>query len=227
MKYSQYIRNKIVNRFTWNGIQIVQKDKLSNDDISLKTVLDSVKSSVPSRFLKNIDNIYIGNFDFLKEKDVHASYQDGSIFLTNNSLSEDAMGSDIIHEIAHSIEYSYRDLLYGDGKLEEEFLNKRKSLWLRLKDENFSKDLNFFLEPEYNEKFDAFLYEDVGYPLLSILTVNIFYSPYASTSLREYYANGFEAFFFLKDVNRIKKISPILFDKLNNLLYNNEYEYEY
>ena len=68
MKYSQYIRNKIVNRFTWNGIQIVQKDKLSNDDISLKTVLDSVKSSVPSRFLKNIDNIYIGNFDFLKEK---------------------------------------------------------------------------------------------------------------------------------------------------------------
>ena len=54
------------------------------------------------------------------------------------------------------------------------------------------------------------------------MSVNLFYSPYAITSLREYFANGFEAYFNNKDRSRIHVLSPILFDKLEKLDYNKE-----
>ena len=55
---------------------------------------------------------------------------------------------------------------------------------------------------------------EVGYPVLSAMTVNLFYSPYGSTSIREYFANGFEAFYMQEDINRLKKISPELYKKI-------------
>ena len=79
-----------------------------------------------------------------------------------------------------------------------------------------------FLNLEYSIGFDNFLYKEVGYPLLSVLTVNLFYSPYGATSLREYFANCFEAYFFHKDVAYLKKISPNVFAKIVNLGYNKE-----
>ena len=81
------------------------------------------------------------------------------------------------------------------------------------------------MNPEYDIEFDRFLYQEIGYPILTMLTVNTFYSPYGATSLSEYFANGFEAFFYHQDIERIKALSPNLIDKLTELLYNNEYEY--
>ena len=45
---------------------------------------------------------------------------------------------------------------------------------------------------KYDEEFDRFLHEEVGYEKLSILTNDIFINPYAITSLREYFAMAFE-----------------------------------
>ena len=87
-----------------------------------------------------------------------------------------------------------------------------------LKNEGFELELQHFLEPEYNETFDMFLYQEVGYPLLSSITTNLFYSPYGATSLREYFANGFEAFFLREEVSRLKVISPELFKKISELV---------
>ena len=56
------------------------------------------------------------------------------------------------------------------------------------------------------------------YPILGMYTSNLFYSPYAATSLREYFANGFEAFFMGEDIQRLKKVSPILYNKITGLL---------
>jgi hypothetical protein len=47
---------------------------------------------------------------------------------------------------------------------------------------------------------------------LTSLTNEIFYSPYAATSLREYYANGFEAYFHKRDLAFLKNISPALYN---------------
>ena len=76
-----------------------------------------------------------------------------------------------------------------------------------------------FLNVEYEESFDMMLYKDIGYEKLSILVSNLFYSPYGATSLREYFANGFGAYFYYKDVAHLKKISPFLLEKLQELYY--------
>ena len=86
-----------------------------------------------------------------------------------------------------------------------------------LKDEIEDLNLSQFLEVEYDVAFDEYLYTDIGYPMLSMYTVNLFYSPYAVTSLREYYATGFEAFFNRKDVVRLRGISPELYKKMVDL----------
>ena len=71
---------------------------------------------------------------------------------------------------------------------------------------------------EYNQAFDEFLYKDVGYPVLSMLTYNIFHSPYAATSLNEYFADGFEAFYMNDEISRLKNESPKLYNKIVGLL---------
>ena len=43
-------------------------------------------------------------------------------------------------------------------------------------------------------------------------------SPYAITSLREYFANGFEAYFLdVDNRNSLKNTSPVLYEKIANL----------
>ena len=75
-----------------------------------------------------------------------------------------------------------------------------------------------FLNPDYSREFDEFLYKKVGYPLLRTITQGLFYSPYAATSLREYFANGFENLHIKKDYNYLQIMSPVLYYKIENLL---------
>ena len=58
---------------------------------------------------------------------------------------------------------------------------------------------------------------DIGYPVLSVLTASIFHSPYAATSLSEYFADGFEAFYMKEELGRLKSISPRLYKKIIGL----------
>ena len=52
--------------------------------------------------------------------------------------------------------------------------------------------------------------------MLRMATTGIFIRPYAAVSLREYFATGFEAY-YLGQQNTLEKISPILFDKIDEL----------
>ena len=78
------------------------------------------------------------------------------------------------------------------------------------------------MQTEYSNNFDNLLYFEVGYQVLSSIASNLFYSPYGATSLREYFANGFEAFYHHREPDKIAAISPILFDKLEKIHYNKE-----
>ena len=221
MSLKNYITKKKVNHFTTAGIHIFVKDPLPVD-ISAETVLQQFVESVPKHLLKNIETIYIGKFKELEDRDIQAMYENSSIFASNEQRSEEDMLNNLVHEAGHSVEEIYREILYSDQKLELEFVRKRKDMWQELKRENLETSLGYFLDPDYNQKFDEYLYKQVGYPMLSILTANLFYSPYASTSLREYFANGFEAFFMRDDIDRLKNISPVLFSKLTTLLNDKE-----
>ena len=168
--------------------------------------------------MRDIESIYMGDFDFLNGRDIQATYENSSIFLTNNQSSVSDMADDIVHEIAHSVENMHQREIYEDGLLEKEFLNKRSQLYSVLKSEGYPVSLHFFMEPSYNKDFDDYLYKEIGYPVLNMISTSIFYSPYAATSLREYFANGFEAFFYYGDYDFIKKSCPHLFAKLTLLL---------
>jgi len=128
------------------------------------------------------------------------------------------MADDIVHEIAHSVEETYQRYIYADGKLEKEFTLKRKQLYDVLKAEDVEVSLQTFLQTEFSKEFDEYLHLHVGYPLLDMVGSSIFYSPYAATSLREYFANGFEALFYFGDYEFVSKACPVLFEKLNGLM---------
>ena len=198
-------------------VSVIIKDDLNVDGFSMHDVLKRLDKSVFNHFLTNVDVIYVGDFDFLKERDVQAMYENSCIFVTNHQDSIDDMCDDIVHEIAHSLEDRYKDIIYQDGKIEKKFINKRKHLYTILTSEGYEVELADFLQPVYKRDFDEKLYREIGYETLNMLSASIFYSPYAATSLREYFANGFEALYHYRDYNFIKKACPELFDKLMEL----------
>ena len=148
MKLLKIIQSKEKNKkhFTWNGVQVLVKDPLTEDDFTIRDVLSRVEQKVPKRFLQNVDVIYVGKFDFLDDREIQAVYEDSCIYITNSQRSIDDMCDDIVHEIAHSVEHTYPNKIYSDQKIEKEFLQKRKKLFVLLKGEGYQINLqDFFL----------------------------------------------------------------------------------
>tara|TARA_Y100000004_G_scaffold188081_1_gene241724 strand:+ start:4192 stop:4797 length:606 start_codon:yes stop_codon:yes gene_type:complete len=194
----------------------VDDRRLKSD--ALQSYISSALKKVPSIFLQDLKNIYIGSFKELEDRDLTALYKNDSIYLSSSVSSYEDMVDDIIHEVAHHVETIYQNELYADGEIKQEFLQKRKTLWNLLKNKGIEIELEKFLNTDFDTEFDEFLYKTIGYPTLRLVTTNLFYSPYGSTSLREYFANGFEAFFMREDVNLLKKVSPVLYGKIVELL---------
>lgn len=184
-----------------------------NIEIDLDKILRKIKASIPEFLMSDIDAIYVGQFKELKDRKLNAAYMDGALYLTNIQKDEKSMLEDIVHEIAHSVEDLAKFDMYEDDKINREFLAKRMKLKQTLKDNGFDVGNYRFNNIEYDENFDMYLYEEVGYPALTSLTVGLFCSPYGATSIREYFANGFEHF-FLNDRKLVKEVSPQLYRKL-------------
>ncbi len=210
---------KLRTHYMLKGIDIYVKDQLPQE-IDVDFVIRYVAQRLPDHVLSNIDIIYIGHFQDLIDRDVNALWQNGAIYIINDQDSEMDMIDDLIHEIAHSNEKQYEQIIYEDGKLEREFLYRRKKLSEILIDKNYGVPPGFVYNVDYDKNIDDFLYEEVTYDVLWQLVPGIFSSPYAATSLREYWAKGFEQFYMGKS-HDLKEISPILFSKLM-LLHNLE-----
>ena len=76
--------------------------------------------------------------------------------------------------------------------------------------------IKFTVDPSYSEEVDLFLHKDVTYRVLWEMIPGLFPSPYAATSVREYYARGFEEY-FMGERKALKDICPILYSKLQQL----------
>ena len=212
-KSSKLSENNNLNFF--GTINVFVKDPLP-EDISLKIVLRRIERLLPSYFVSNIDAVYVGRFEEFVEMDTNAAYKDGALYITSDQHDEDDMIDDIIHEIAHAVEELAYEEVYGDETVEVEFLGKRKRLQSILKSENFNVNQYNFLNPEYTKEFDIFLYREIGYPLMTTLTMGLFVSPYAATSIREYFARCFEEY-YIGDKKYLTKISPMVYNKLQYL----------
>lgn len=215
-KTSKKIRDSFYEKNLWNT-KVYIKDKLPKD-FNINKPLTKVQNSIHKNYFNLIDYIMIGDFDFLNKRDLDAAYDNGTIYLKNDHEKEMNMADDIVHEVAHAVEERYNELIYSDKELEREFLGKRQRLYSMLDTEiPENLDVQSYLETEYSVNFDNFLYYDVGYPLLRALTSELFNSPYAITSLNEYFANGFEAYHYDKAFKKLKDLSPILYNKIKTI----------
>ena len=153
--------------------------------------------------------------DEFEERDLNAFYDSGTLYISNIQDDFMDMYDDIIHEISHSLEEPHGYFLYGDKKVEEEFLRKREYLHDILWKMNYKIPKLHFMNPEYSKDFDMFLYKKIGYDKLTTASAGLFITPYAATSLREYFATGFTDFYtHPHERSFLQKVSPELYKKL-------------
>ena len=207
-------RNEKLNLKKVGSLQIIFKDHFSND-IDYVFVIKRVNQLLPEHMLQLVDALYVGDFDYFKQRDINAMYLDGAIYVSNEQDNEGDLLDDIIHEFAHACEASYGEMIYGDGDIKDDFLSKRQTLKRFLRHENRWSDIEDydFTEIDYDQDLDMFLKDGVGYKRLNNLINGLFLNPYSTVSLREYFARGFEEF-YLGDRFYLKKICPYIYNKL-------------
>ena len=212
-KSSKRFKDSFHEKELWSTKVYVKDELPKNFDLNI--VLNKMKSSIHRNYFRLVDYIMIGQFDFLEKKEFDAAYDNGTIYLKNDHEKELNMADDIVHEVAHAVEEKYQELIYSDNLIQREFSAKRQRLYSMLEEEiPENLDIQSYLETEYSSNFDNFLYYDVGYPLLRVLTSELFFSPYGITSLSEYFANGFEGYHYDKSFKRLRDVSPELFKKI-------------
>jgi len=213
-KVANYVKNRVSNlrQQKFGNINIFIKDHVTND-IDLKDVFEHVDSVLTNDIINLIDVVYVGDFDFLRERGVNAAYMDGAIYCTNEQDNKEDMVDDLIHEFAHAVENEIGYYIYSDASVEKEFLGKRAKLELMLNYEGYDTEQMDFLNSKYNEELDLFMYVELGREKLNAMVMGLFLRGYSTISLREYFATGFEEF-YLGDRRYLKKLCPSLFAKL-------------
>ena len=196
------------------GITVVTRDNLEYDlDFEeLVDLLDNFKTHL----ISGIEYIIFGKFKTLISRGAAAAYDSGIIYVSSVQINNSNVVDDIVHEIGHHVETKYEEYIYADGAIRKEFLQKRKILSRELEKNGFHVSPLLMNKVQYNEKLDSIFYKDIGYPTMTPIVQGIFYSPYGATSLREYFANAFEAYFYHKDVY-LKKVSPVLYNRIESL----------
>ena len=119
---------RMKDHYKLHDINIFIKDQIP-ENVNIDFVLKYISQRIPSHLLKGVDMIYVGQFKQLNNREVNAMFEDGAIYLTNEQDDDKDMIDDIIHEIAHSIETIYGEVIYDDGRVSKEFIGKRKRLY--------------------------------------------------------------------------------------------------
>jgi|TARA_R110002020_G_scaffold72542_4_gene186641 hypothetical protein len=188
--------------------------------ININKILKLIKKNIPNVFFDVIEGIYVGDFKELKKRNIQAMFKDGVVYVSSFKnvpyVSEELIVSDICHELGHGLEDQFGREIYSDGKIESEYEGKKKKLLSLLKYDGYNLNPNMFFSDEKVDEFDNFLFNDLTYDKLSYYIAGLFTSPYSVTSIREYFANGLEDY-LLGDREYLKKTSPSLYKKINNL----------
>jgi len=217
----KYIKNSVQNlsesqkEYNIYNIPVYLLEPFTNN-IKMADLLKKIEYLLPQRLLSNIEVIYVASIEDFKRKNrvFNAMYKDGAIYISPIQENETDLLDDILHEIAHSLEKEYQDAIYGDNLLAREFVTKRKTLYYLV--DKQTVNILKYISTEYDPEFDKHLYHDLNYDYLRNVAAGLFYSPYAITSLREYWANGFENY-LLGDKALLKELSPILYNKVENI----------
>ena len=201
------------------------------EHIDIINALEEIKDLVPYELLSGLEGIYVGEFPELKNRKIQAMLKDDAIYLSSfkdhPEVTEETIINDIIHELAHILENKSYFEIYDDDTIEKEYIGKKKRLvgLLRANGVSFPGMGKLFFSENHVDELDDFLFKQLGYDNLSALTPGLFLSPYSVTSLREYFAEGFEEW-LQGDQYYLKEVCPALYNKLD-LIFEGEKDYEY
>jgi len=207
-----------------DGVQVHVKDPLPAS-VDLDSVVKSLTTKLPRHVLELVDVLYVGEFEFLEEKQANAVYMDGAIYVTNSQDNDADLLDDVLHEYAHAAEKNYNFQIYSDNAIESEFLTKRLKLGALLGYEGYDVDEYSFTNSEYDINFDIFLHNEIGYEKLRNIDQGMFLNSYSITSLSEYFATSFEEY-YLRNRRIVKKITPAVFSKIE-LIHRGDIEYDH
>ena len=213
-----YIFEKVkdtTRHFKFGHVPVFQRDELPSN-VDGQAIFRSIEDVIPAKFFKGLKGVEIGHQEVFDKRDANAVYKDGVFYITHEQDNAADLIDDIVHEFAHHVEMLYPEEIYGDQKIKQEFRKKRSELEFELRSEGYWTDEFNFLDLKYDYELDDFLYKRVGKNLLRMITAGMFVRPYASVSLREYFATGFEQY-FLGNKEKVKRISPELYNKLEEL----------
>jgi hypothetical protein len=195
------------------NVPVFVVDEIDDPDI-VREFCAEAETYVAQRTLHNVEVVYIGNFKDLRGR--NAAYTNGAIYMTATEPTSHDMLENFVHEVAHSLESTYGLQIYTD-ELRSEFIGKRQKLKHLLNAQGFEINPILYDFAEYNQKFDEFLADEVGYPTLLNITMGLFASPYGATSLQEYFANGFEKY-ILENPRTVRDVSPVLYNTIEEIL---------
>lgn len=212
-----------MNLTLFGTIPVMIINDLTND-IDLQRVFSRIDELLYDYFplfnSSTLESVYIGNFSFLKKRQVNAMYSDGTIYISNEQDDEMDIIDDIVHEFAHLIEDLVGKDVYGDNKIKKEFYSKRSvildNLYLKIDPTLYDRVGALFTDLEFNPVLDDLLLNTVGYDLLRSVSDEVFIEPYAITSVSEYFANGFEKY-HLQDPHIVKLYYPSVYNKIREI----------
>ena len=216
MSLKTYIteRKQNATRTAVNGVEFLILDKGKFDTADIKYLLNQIEEKTSPEASRHINQIKFGSFPELDKENYKSYYKDGIMYLSNKEDFIEELLMNFFHELAHSFEKPYFDQIYGDRFLEKEFLNKRNQLKnvITMYEGGRPPPVDFN-EINYSKKLDNYLVNIIGYDKLWKYSAGIFTNPYAATSLREYFAAGFES--WLKgEQEMLYRTSPVLYNKL-------------
>ena len=216
-----------VDFYTPNGLHVYFKNELLNDDLNVEKVISKFESLLPKDFSSLIEMIIIGQFEEFEERSINAFYDSGTIYVSNIQDDFDDLLDDIIHETAHAVEEQYGFEIYGDRKIHDEFLQKRMFLHDLLWNMDYRAPRSFFKDVEFNQEFDDFLFKKVGYDNFRKASSGVFLTPYAATSLREYFATAFTEYYMDSNHKFLSKVAKAPFEKIISISEQNEVDNYY
>ena len=209
------LNEKQMDFYTPTGIHVYFQHPVENIDV--EKVINKLESLLAPHMLAEIEMIVFGWFKEFEERSINAFYNDNAIYVSYLQDDEEDLFDDLIHEISHSLEEAYGYQIYADEKIKKEFLRKRRYLHDILWKAGFKAPMSFFQDIEFNEEFDVFLHQKIGYDKLASLMSGIFVSPYAATSLREYFATAFTEYYLDSNHDFLQKVSPAVYEKIKML----------
>ena len=146
--------------YTPSGLHIYFQEPFHNENVDMEETIARLEIFLfHIILLSEVEMIIVGWFKEFEERQINAFYKDGALYISNLQDDNDDLYDDLVHELAHSLESPHGYMIYGDEKIKNEFLRKRKSLHDMLSTRGFRAPLSFFMDVEYNIEFDNFLYK--------------------------------------------------------------------